>query len=291
MTLVLLTIGFGIVTASILSLLSVGLTLQFGVTNYVNFAYGGYLAIGMFLAYSFSSTLHLPFWLSVVAATLATGLVALVISETLLDPFVRRRNSRFVLLIVTFGLSLIIDSLLQIIYGPSFLEYPISQSQPVSIGPFSFTVAQLAIIFVAIVTMVAVHLLLSRTALGKSMRAMSDNLDLARASGIDTKYVTRWTWFLSGSLAGLGGIVLGMNIVSFQTSSGDAMLFIVFAAVILGGIGQAYGAMLGALIIGLATEISASFISSADKQYIAFAVLLIMLLIRPQGIIAAKGRS
>ncbi|MDA8386977.1 MAG: branched-chain amino acid ABC transporter permease [Actinomycetota bacterium] len=291
MTIFLLNIGFGLVTASVLSLLSVGLSLQFGVTNFVNFAYGSYLGVGMMLAYTFSETLHLPFWAAAALGTIGTGVVSLLIAEGVLEPFARRRKSLFYMLIVTFGLSLVLDNLLQILYGVAFFEYPVTQTSPVTIGPFSFTQAQLVIIAIAAVAMIAVHLLLSRTRLGKAMRAMSDNMDLARSSGIDTKSVTRWTWFLSGCLAGLGGIVLALNIVSFQTNSGETLLFVIFAAVILGGIGQTYGAMLGALVIGMVTEISTSFISSAYKQDIAFIVLVLMLLLRPQGLIPAKGKA
>ncbi|KJF16869.1 MULTISPECIES: branched-chain amino acid ABC transporter permease [Acidithrix] len=291
MKLFLLTLGFGFVSASIYALLSVGLSLQFGVTNFVNFAYGAYLGVGMLLTYTFSATLGLPFWLSIVLATIGTGIVSMLISEFILSPFVKRRKSLFYMLIVTFGLSLILDNVLQIIYGVGFNEYPIGQSSPVTIGPFSFTGNQLIIIAIAGIVMIGVHLLLSRSRLGKAMRAMSDNADLARASGIDTNMVTRWTWFISGALAGLGGIVLALNIVSFQTTSGDALLFVIFAAVILGGIGQTYGAMLGALIIGVVTEVSTVFISSAYKQDIAFLVLVIMLLVRPQGLIPAKGKA
>jgi branched-chain amino acid transport system permease protein/neutral amino acid transport system permease protein len=287
----LLTLGFGFVSASIYALLSVGLSLQFGVTNFVNFAYGAYLGVGMLLTYTFSATFGLPFWLSMVLATIGTGLVSMFISEYVLGPFVKRKKSLFYMLIVTFGLSLILDNILQIFYGVGFNEYPIGQSTPITIGPFSFTGNQLLIIAIAGVVMIGVHLLLSRSRLGKAMRAMSDNSDLARASGIDTNMVTRWTWFISGSLAGLGGIVLALNIVSFQTTSGDALLFVIFAAVILGGIGHTYGAMLGALIIGLVTEVSTVFISSAYKQDIAFLVLVIMLLVRPQGLIPAKGKA
>ena len=203
MKLFLLTLGFGIVSASIYALLSVGPSLQFGVTNFVNFAYGAYLGVGMLLTYTFSATLGLPFWLSMVLATIGTGLVSMFISEYVLGPFVKRKKSLFYMLIVTFGLSLILDNVLQIFYGVGFNEYPISQSTPITIGPFSFTGNQLLIIAIAGVVMIGVHLLLSRSRLGKAMRAMSDNSDLARASGIDTNMVTRWTWFISGALVSL----------------------------------------------------------------------------------------
>ncbi len=291
MQLFLQAIGFGLVTASVLALMSVGLSLQFGVTNYVNFAYGALLSVGMFLTWTFSVTLHLPFLLAIVCGVLGTGILAVLISEFLLDPFVRRRKSLFYMLIVTFGLSLVLDNVLQIAYGVGFKQYPIAQGSPLKLGPFSFTKSQLIIIGVALIAMVVVRLLLEKTNLGKSMRAMSDNPELAAISGIDTRTVTRWTWMMSGILAGLGGVVLAINDVSFQTASGDAMLFVIFAAVILGGIGQIYGAMLGALLIGLAMEISAVFINSAYTQDIAFLILVVMLLIRPQGLIAARGKA
>lgn len=291
MKLFLLTIGFGVVTSSVLSLMSVGLSLQFGVTNFVNFAYGAYLSFGMLMTWLFAAKLHFPFVLAAVVGTLMTALLAVVVNELIFEPFSKRRKSIFYMLIVTFGLSLVLDNLLQIFFGVGFQKFPIKQSTALTIGPFDFTVNQLLIILVAVVAMVAIHLLLTKTSLGKKMRAMSDSTELAKISGIDTKSVTRWTWFISGALAGLGGVVLALNTVVFQTTTGDHFLFVIFAAVILGGIGQIYGAMLGALIIGLAMEVSVVFIPSAYTEYVAFAILVLMLLVRPQGLIATQGKA
>lgn len=291
MSLFLLTLGFGVVTASVLALASVGLSLQFGVTNYVNFAYGAYLAFGMFFTYTASTTLRLPFWLSAAIGVVATGLVAVLINIAILEPFVRRGTSGFFLLIVTFGLSLVLLNAIQAIWGVGFDRYPIAAGQPIRLGSFSFTAAQLAIVVIAILTLVAMHLLLTRTALGRAMRAMSDNPSLARASGIDTHRVTLWTWFISGSLAGLGGITLALNTVEFQAFTGNTFLFVIFGAVILGGIGQIYGAMVGALIIGLAVNLSGLVISSAYDLDVAFVFLVLALLLRPQGLIAARGKA
>lgn len=154
-----------------------------------------------------------------------------------------------------------------------------------NIGPFLFTPNQIVIAIVAFLAMLAIHLLLSRTRLGKAMRAMSDNHDLAQVCGIDNDRVTAFTWFVSGCLAGLAGVVLALDVTSFQPTFGNDFLFVVFAAMILGGVGSPYGAMLGALVIGLATEVSAVFVNSAFKDDIAFAVLILILLLRPQGLI------
>ena len=291
MSLFFLTLGFGLVTASVLSLLSVGLSLQFGVTNFVNFAYGSYLSAGMLFTWTFSAKLHFPFVLATVCGVILTAILALIVNEVVFEPFAKRRKSIFYMLIVTFGLSLLLDSILQIFYGVGFDKFPIKQSAAIKIGPFDFTGVQLLIILVAVVSMVVIHLLLTRTSLGKKMRAMSDNPDLAKISGIDTRSVTRATWAISGALAGLGGVVLALNTVYFETTTGDSLLFVIFAAVILGGIGQTYGAMLGALVIGVVTEVSAVWVSSAYKTDVAFLILVIMLLVRPQGIIASQGKA
>lgn len=291
MSLFLLTLGFGIVTSAVLALAAVGLSLQFGVTNYVNFAYGAFLAFGMFFTYTAQSALHMPIVLAGVFGTLATGVVALVVDTLILEPFVRRGTSGFFLLIVTFGLSLVLLNLVQAIWGVGFDQYNVAAGSPITLGPFSFTAAQIGVVAVAVLTMVAVHLLLTRTTLGRAMRAMSDNAPLARATGIDTRSVTRWTWFISGCLAGLGGITLALNTVEFQAFTGNTFLFVIFAAVILGGIGQIYGAMIGAVIIGLVVNFAGMVISSAYDLDAAFAVLVLVLLLRPQGIIPTLGKA
>ncbi len=291
MNLFFLALGFGVVTASVLALASVGLSLQFGVTNFVNFAYGAYLAFGMFFTYTLDVTAHVPFWLAAVVATLLTGLVSVVVDRLVIEPFVRRRTSPFFLLIVTFGLQLVLLNVIQAVWGVGFESFTTGTGTPLHLGPFSITGDQLGIVVLAVVAMVLVHLLLTRTTLGKSMRAMSDDSSLAKVSGIDTGRVTMWTWFVSGCLAGLGGITLALNTVSFQAYTGNTFLFVIFAAVILGGIGQIYGAMLGALCIGLAVELSGLWIPGAYKLDVAFGVLVLALLLRPQGLIATVGKA
>lgn len=291
MSILWLSLGFGLVTASILALSSVGLSLQFGVTNYVNFAYGSFLSLGMFVTWTLTRPFHLPFWIGAPVAVVITGVVAVIVDRVALEPFVRRGGNLLYLLIVTFGLSLILDNAMQAVWGVDFHRYALGQGADLHLGPFQFTVAQLAIVAIAAVVMVGVHLLLTRTRLGKAMRAMSDNPLLAQGSGVDTRWITTATWFISGCLAGAGGVALAMNIVSFQTTSGDDLLFVIFAAVILGGIGRTYGAMLGALVIGLVTEVSAVYVGSAYKSDVAFLILVIVLVVRPQGLLPAQGKA
>jgi branched-subunit amino acid ABC-type transport system permease component len=285
-----LSFGFGLITASVLALAAVGLSLQFGVTNYINFAYGEFLTLGAYFAWTLNHA-GLNIYLSLAIATLLMGVFAVLLNQFLLKPFTKKGVPLLFLLVVTFGLSLFISNLILALWGPNFKSLDIPRETPHALGPFLFTTSQLAIIAIALVAMGAIHLLLTRTEIGKAMRAMSDSVDLAQVSGIDTDRITAFTWLLSGSLAGLAGIVLVVNVTSFQPSIGSEFLFVIFAAVILGGVGSPYGAMLGALVIGLATEMSAVLINSAYKNDVAFGLLILTLLLRPQGIIRMAGKA
>ena len=286
-----LSVGFGLVTASILALAAMGLTLQFGVTNFVNFAYGDFLTLGAYLSWVANVKLHANIWVALVLGSLGTGVIAALIGRFLLGPFARRFRNLFYVMIVTFGLSLILLNLIQAIWGANYLQYGVKVENPLHLGPFLLSTDQLIIVAIGVGAMLVVHLLLTRTKLGKAMRAMSDDPSLAMVSGINTRAITTFTWFLTGTLAGLAGTVLGLNISSITPAMGETFLFVIFAAVILGGIGRPYGAMLGALVIGLATEISAIVINAAYKLDVAFVLLVIVLLIRPQGLLAVRGKA
>ncbi|HEY5456121.1 MAG TPA: branched-chain amino acid ABC transporter permease [Acidothermaceae bacterium] len=287
-----LAVGFGLVTASVLAVAAVGLSLQFGITNYINFAYGDYMALGAYLSWEMNAgLLHWNIWLAMICGSLAMGVIAVLVNKLVLAPFARRFEKLFYILIVTFGLSLIILSILNSVWGAEVKHYTLKNQKPLHIGPFLLTIDQLIVAAVGLVLMVAIHLLLTRTPLGKSMRAMSDNTTLAMTSGIDTRRITTITWFLTGMLAGLAGTVLGITSASITPSFGETFLFVIFAAVIVGGVGSVYGAIAGAVIIGMATEVSAVFINASYKLDTAFAILILVLLFRPSGLFARAGKA
>ena len=287
-----LSVGFGFVTASVLAISAVGLSLQFGITNYVNFAYGDFMALGGFFAYVVNTqVVHLNIWIALVIGSLAMGVLAVVINRLVLGPFARRFRQSHYVLIVTFGLSLILLNVEYAIWGAQVRFYKMPISAALHIGPLLLTRNQLIVMAIAVVLMLAVHTMLKTTRVGKSMRAMSDDTTLAMTSGIDTKRITTITWFLSGSLAGVAGTVLGISEGNLTPASGELFLFVIFAAVIVGGVGSIYGAMAGALLIGLATEISAAFINPSYKLDIAFVILILTLLIRPSGLFARPGTA
>ena len=284
-------IGFGLVTASILALSSVGLTLQFGVTNYINFAYGELLTFGAYFTWVANSHYGWNIWVALLVGAMMVGIVGVILNVFVLQPFIRRQYPVLFMLVVTFGLSLILSNLILAIWGADFRSYTVAPDKQYNIGPFLLTGQQLIIIGISVATMIAIHVLLTYTKLGKAMRAMSDNPTLARSCGINTELVTNFTWLLSGFLGGLAGVVLALNITSFQPAFGGDFLFVIFAAVILGGIGKPYGAMAGALVIGIVTEVAAVPLNSAYKNDAAFAILVLVLLLRPQGIFTSEGKA
>src|SRR5487761_738816 len=234
-----LSVGFGFVTASVLAIAAVGLSLQFGITNYVNF-----MALGGFFTYVVNSqVLHVNIWIALTIGSLGMGVLAVIINRLILGPFARRFSKSHYVLIVTFGLSLILLNVEYSIWGAQvrFFNMPISVA--LNVGPLRLTKNQLIVMAIAVVLMIAVHTMLKTTRLGKSMRAMSDNTTLAMTSGIDTKRITTITWFMSGTLAGVAGTVLGISEGNLTPASGELFLFVIFAAVILGGIGSIYGAI------------------------------------------------
>jgi len=287
-----LAFGFGLVTASVLAIAAVGLSLQFGITNYINFAYGDFMALGSYITYEFNTGfMHINIWIALVAGSIGMGVIALLLNRFLLSPFAKRFDKTFYVLIVTFGLSLILLNVIYSFWGANVRSYNMPIEKVLHIGPFLLTRNQLIVMAISIVLMLLVSIMLKTTRLGKSMRAMSDNTTLAMTSGIDTKAITTITWFLSGMMAGLAGTVLAITEGNLTPASGELFLFVIFAAVIVGGVGSIYGAMAGAVLIGLATEVSAVYINPGYKLDVAFAILILTLLFRPSGLFARPGKA
>jgi branched-subunit amino acid ABC-type transport system permease component len=282
---VLTTLGFGLQTASILAIAAVGFTVQFGVTNVLNLAYGDVMTASAFAAYAMSRV-GIGGWWSLLIGGLFGAVFSAALNRFLYTPFIRRGASLFVMIIVTISVSLITQNLLQAIWGPNFFSLHLSPGATIHPLGMIFTVSQLYIVLIAVICLLAFHVLLSVTKLGKAMRATAADPELARNSGIDTRRITGLAWLLSGFLCGLAGVALTLEIGSFDSTTGGALLVPIIAAAVLGGVGHPYGAMLGALVIGIATEFAATVVSPTYKDAVAFVVLIVMLLVRPQGLLA-----
>ena len=277
-----LAIGFGLVTSAILALCAVGFTLQFGVSNILNLAYGDVMTVSAFMAYLVNAT-GAGIWLAICAGAATGAVVSVLISTLIFTPFLRRGTSRFAMIMVSLALAVILQNAIQAVAGPAFRSYSRSQGTSLHLLGMILTPYQLAIIGVAAASLLALHLLLRYTRIGKALRATAADAELARSCGIATERVSALAWAISGALCGLGGVTLALNLASFDFHFGNAFLLVIVAAAVFGSVGQPYGAMVGALVIGMASELAAIWTPSL-KQVVAFVILALILLVRPAGL-------
>jgi branched-subunit amino acid ABC-type transport system permease component len=292
MSLFLASFGFGLVTSAVLAIAAVGFTMQFAVTDVLNLAYGAVMIGSAFVAYTVNQA-GVNVWIGLLAAAAAGAVGSVLLNRWIYTPFQRRAGDAarapITMVIVSLGMTLIIEFGLQGIVGGTNVSYTMSQGPTVQAGGLILTAVQFVIIGLAIVAMAGVHVLLRYTKLGKAMRATSANRSLARNCGIRTDRIVTTTWAITGALCGIAGTVFAINDGSFGATSADLFLVVILAAVFLGGPGQAYGAMIGAVVIGLATEISAAYITPSYKDVVAFAVLLVMMAVRPGGLLGVTA--
>ena len=285
MSLVWTTLVFGCYSAALLAVGAVGFTLQYGVTNVLNLSYGGIMTSAIFVDYAVSRG-NPNIWLAIAVGAGWGALMTWVIGHYLISAFVRRGTSLFGMAMVTIALGLVIEFGLESIQGPLILTYQAQHGSLVHLGSVIVSVEQLVIIGAAVVIMLAVHALLRYTRLGLAMRATAADPSLTRACGAATGRVRGMAWLVSGALCGITGVFLGITQGSFSSSTGGEFFITLVAAAIVGGIGKPYGAMVGALIVGLVSEGAAAVISPDYKYVVAFVILVVVLMVRPQGIFA-----
>jgi len=284
MSLFLEAVGFGLVSAAILAVGAVGFTVQFGVTNVFNLAYGDLMTCGAFVAYLVVRH-GFSIWLGMLAAAVAVALGSVTLNRAVYAPLLRRGTGLFAMVIVTISMGLIIQNLLLAWLGPGVFSYPILGGGTHHIAGMVFTATQLWLIAIAVAAMLAFHGLLRFTKLGRAMRAVAADKTLARSSGVPVGRVTDFAWLLSGALCGIAGVALVMNISTLTVTTGSGFLVVMIAAAAVGGVGQPYGAMLGAIIVGVVSSIAATYLNPVYEQVSAFVLLGLVLLIRPSGIV------
>ncbi len=275
--------GFGLVTAAILSVSAVGFTLQYSVSNVLNLAFVSIMTASGFVAYGLI-VVGVTLWLAIALAALAGGLLSALINWGIYTPFIRRGTSTFGMVIVTISTALIGQNLIQAAVGPGFFSYGVVTGRAVNLGGLVLTADQVVTIGVAVAVMAATYLGLQYTKLGRAMRALSVNPSLARACGVDTGRVVAVAWLASGVMAGAGGALLFLDTATFSVTTGSYFLIVIIAAAVFGGVGSAKGAFLGAVILGVATEVAGAYWIPELKDVVAFAVLVLVLLVRPRGL-------
>lgn len=275
----------------LLALAAIGVSLIFGTTGLTNFAHSEMVTFGAVIAVLLGTTLAVPMWLTIPIVVVVGGIGGYLLDLGLWSPLRRRGIGLVPLMIVSIGLSLTIRYTFQFFLGGSTTQLPGAGSPRIQIlGPIRLSVIDMMSMGISIVVLVAVGFWLLKTRVGKATRAISDNPGLAAASGINVDRVIRIVWVLAAALAALAGILWGYFRPGVRWDMGMHILLLIFAAVILGGLGTAFGALIGAIIVGLLVEVSTLWIPSDLKYVGALAALIIILLIRPQGILGRKER-
>lgn len=282
-------IVYGIILGSMITLGAIGVSLVFSILRFAHFAHGDMLTLGAYLTLTGVASIGLPMPVAFPIAVVLTGFAVAGI-DRLTYYRLRSRGSEtspIIMLISSVGVALMMRSLVQIIWGPSNVSFRAGVQRSEKILGISVQPEQLLIVAGAIVLVMLLHFFLHGTKIGKAMRAMSDNMDLARVTGINTEKVIFWMWLIVGGLAGAAGIFLGID-TRLNPLMGWHLLLPIFAAAILGGIGNFYGAILGGFTIGIVQELSTLVISSAYKPAVAFAIMVLMLVFRPMGLLGGR---
>ncbi|REJ35041.1 MAG: amino acid ABC transporter permease [Bacillota bacterium] len=279
-------IVYGLIYGGIISLGAIGLTLIFRILRFGHFAHGDMMTLGAYLALFFKATAGWPMWAAALASLVITPMAAVLIDRLLYKPL--RRTTPAILLIASVGMALFLRHLVQFIWGAQVQVYNPGIERPLLIWGVRIRPSQIWIIVMAVVLVFLVWVFLQKTKFGKAMRAMADNMDLAAVSGIDTERMITWTWVLGAVLAAAAGIMLGID-TQLRPVMGWIMLLPLFAATILGGVGNPYGAIAGGMIIGMSPELSTKYITTAYKPPGALVRVVLLLPVRAQGLFGAKG--
>ena len=280
----------GVIFGLMLGLMSVGMNLVYGTTGLSSFSHGEQVTLGGLMAYVGTQLLHMPVAASAVFAVAIGALTGWIQNEIIWAPLRRKRVGTMQQMIVTIGLSMALQYIFQFFFGGNIKGIVKSVPDSFDIGPITTDMPTLISAGIAIVVIVGVTLFLYKTRLGRATRAVSDNSALAAASGINVEQVVRIVWIISCAMAALSGVLLGVYLNGISWNTGATLLLLMFAAVTLGGLGTANGALVGSLIIGVVADMSSLVIPNDMRYASALAILIIVLLVRPQGIFGKQQR-
>ncbi len=274
----------GLVSGSYLALGAIGLTLVYGVLRLVNFAHGDFLTLGAYAAYYLNVEQGLPFTIAAIVAAVATALLGVALELTLWRPMRRIGASLFQLLLMTIGVAFLIRNGIQFFSTSEMRSFAVDITSSVHFAGLHIGRMQLVVVLIGAVLLGLTGVMLKYSWLGKAMRALADNAELAEVAGIDTGRVVQATWLLGSGFAGVAGVLSASSIGVMTPNLGFSQLLGLFAATVLGGVGNAYGALVGGILLGLAQEWSTLLLSTQWKSAVGFAILVGTLILLPQGL-------
>lgn len=293
---------FGLVTGSYIAIAAIGFTMIYGIVNMINFAYGEYVTIGAFVGVVAAGWLPLP--AAVVVAMVGAGVASLLLAKLFFTPI--NHTGPVPMLLTSIGLGLVLRNVIRLgagrrarYFDAETVTYQFQglPDLPVGsvdlLGDFFVTSEHVVVVASAIIVFAVLHALLTRTDVGIAMRALSDDEDLARVRGIDTQFIRNSVWVLAGVLAGLAGVLIGVQ-TNVSVTTGFSQILQILAAAILGGAGSPYGAIAGSYVIGLVLALSTAFLPpsmTGVSSALAFLVLVVVLLVKPSGIAGKEVRE
>ena len=281
----------GLVSGSYFALGAVGLTLVYGILKLVNFAHGDFLTFGAYMAFLANVTLGWPVVAAVAFGVAATAVLGIGLEVALWRPMRAKGAGMLQLLLMTLGLAFLLRNGIQFVAGTQLRSLNVNVTSAIAFGSFRIGRTELIVVVVGFAVLLLVAAMLKYTLLGKQMRALSDNFDLAETTGVDTNRIVLVTWVFAGGLAGLAGVLYAASIGSMTPNIGFDLLLSLFAAVIVGGIGNAYGALAGGILLGVVQEWSTLFFAARWKLAVGFVILILVLIVRPQGLFGQAGRT
>ena len=281
---------FGIITGTILALPSLGLTLTYGILKFPNIAFGDYATFGAYMAVLVNISLGQSIWLGIAAAALGTMLVGVLADIFAFKPL--RKKGATALFVISIGVSQVIHNGINAIWGGDIQLYRLPMENVLTFFGLHIVLHQILEATAAIALMFLTHCMLKYTRVGKAMRATADNADLSRVAGINTERIILYTWLLASAITGVSGVLLGLD-SSITPLSGWNILLPIYAAVVIGGIGNPAGAIAGAMIVGCSQEVSVLAFGAEHASYkliAPYAIMIIVLILKPQGLFGEKKR-
>jgi neutral amino acid transport system permease protein len=273
----------GLTLGAVYALGAVGLTLVYGILKLVNFAHGDFLTFGAYMAFLVNITWGLPLVFGIFFAMATTALLGLFLERVMWRPMRAQRAGFLQLILMSIGLAFVIRSGIQWFWGTEIRTLDVNTTDTVSLLGLRIGQTELIVVVVGVAVLLVVGAMIRFTLLGKQMRALADDLDLAETAGIDTRRVILYTWIFAGALAGLAGVLSGA-LTNLRPELGFELLLPIFAAVVLGGIGNPFGALTAGLVLGIVIEWSTLLFEPRWKVTVGFVALVVALIIRPQGI-------
>ncbi len=281
----------GLIAGAIYALVASGFSLIYSTCKFVHFAHGAVIAFGAYSLYLTYSVLGLNFGFSVILAIISTALLGLLINATVYKQLRKRKASNIILLIASFGLLILIESLLLIFFGADVktIGY-IEVNKGLELMGAIITPLQIFIIITSFILLTLLFLFMKKTKIGKAMRAVADNKDVAAIVGISSEKIYKWSFIIGSAIAGIAGVLVSLE-QNLEPTMGTGLIIKGFTAAIIGGIGNVPGAILGAFLLGLTENFGIWFLPSGYKDAIAFLLLFLFLLFRPNGILGIKRNS